>query len=71
MPRGTGKKKRRPRTFAEPNQKAPTHLLLFFFPPACFFIAFSGVSQQVEFKNTKKTFFEKFHFRFSWERESR
>jgi hypothetical protein len=48
------KKTERPRTSAEPIQKAPTHLL----PPTPPHI-FLGVSQQVEFKNTKKTFFVK------------
>jgi hypothetical protein len=46
-----GKKNERPRQSAEPIQKAPTHLIFFF--PTCFFLAFPGVSQQVEFKNTK------------------
>jgi hypothetical protein len=56
--RGALKKNERPRTCPEPHQKSPTHLLFVFILFTYFFIAFLGVSQQVEFKNTKQAFWE-------------
>jgi hypothetical protein len=50
--RGAKKKPERPRTCAEPIQKAPTHLVLFSDLFLLFFI-FRRFSAAVEFKNTK------------------
>jgi hypothetical protein len=48
------KTKKRPRTCAESIQKPPTNLVFFELIFDLFFIEFSGVSQQVEFKNSTK-----------------
>jgi arginine deiminase len=48
------KKKRTPTYICRTHPKSTHPPPFFFFPPDLFFIAFSGVSQQVEFKNTKK-----------------
>jgi hypothetical protein len=56
--RGTGEKKTNAHVHLQnPSKKhPPTSFFSFLFsPPTCFFIAFPGASQQVGFKNTKKS----------------
>jgi hypothetical protein len=52
---GTKKKKRTPTYICRTHPKSTHPPPFFFFPPASLFIAFSGASQQVEFKNTTHT----------------